>query len=754
MADRIDQEIGPKTDGVTVIAHISDLHFSPDTTGTEEIFQALVDDIADHKVDVVVVTGDVVDSSIPDNIGTGKVERAYDNVAAYLKKLCARAKVDEQKCLFVVPGNHDVRVSGFMGFRKSHADKFYRTFQQVCSDCFFPQLRLALFCFNSNAADVKPNFGNGRVDVKDLLKFSATAKNYAEANPEAWNRSTRVALVHHHAMPIPGTEHRGKWIDHEWLIIFRNAGMFLRQMLEHEVALVLHGHKHYHAHSRASFPISQQGERSLAVVGAGSVGKTAPQNPSYNLIEVTMDGAITLHRRERETVGYHPVAPVSLVAYENVRRHTIARLAQLPKAKLAIRKVTSTYEIIDRVGDFHAEHAYDGVQSLSRAPVRELGFTLGSTGRFHAADVVSETPGQLVEWEWKKQEPNSPSREVCIRFDPAVGSAPIRYVRRMKAFNSFFFNEKDRLDAAPKSGGREWLEVKSDQVVQSLFVHLIFPERRMPTDIILKVFDENGRENECEREFVARSLVLVPKSHSLIFSLEHPLPGYEYRIVWALPRDEAEQLQLTAPEAGMAERLIQDLLKLRADVGRPIEERPGQQALAALRTTMVESKLFSGLSNDPSFEISLFVLDKDKHRLVCACALVNSRPESRLWRWEIKVGETVTGRAYRRREPLLWFRVPGVTVKDDEIYEDFSADPEHHIPDHTVILAVPLFYPPQSGRIVAVLNFASREGGSELLRLEEEARLAALVEQSIIWYSTALAAALNHEAFSLEEDAE
>src|SRR6476659_1171841 len=78
-----------KKKGQTRIAHISDLHF---TSGTnyedDDVWKALRLDLQTSGADLLVVTGDLIDSSVGDNIDQQGIRNAFSNTKDFLVSLC------------------------------------------------------------------------------------------------------------------------------------------------------------------------------------------------------------------------------------------------------------------------------------------------------------------------------------------------------------------------------------------------------------------------------------------------------------------------------------------------------------------------------------------------------------------------------------------------------------------------------------------------------------------------------------------
>src|SRR5689334_5645221 len=95
-------EVKPKHSGETVILHLSDLHFTADTNWNSPPFSTALADLAGlaGAIDLIVCTGDVIDSSVTD-VFRGNLDQAIQKARAFVLRACEVCEVDPQMSLFV-----------------------------------------------------------------------------------------------------------------------------------------------------------------------------------------------------------------------------------------------------------------------------------------------------------------------------------------------------------------------------------------------------------------------------------------------------------------------------------------------------------------------------------------------------------------------------------------------------------------------------------------------------------------------------
>ncbi len=195
------------------------LYLRKDTARARELLLA---DLAEQKVDYVVITGDIT------NVASKK---EFEIAESFVRKLHSFSGVT------IVPGNHDVNIQRMTAFgkngkldrylehfgdgRKRHQFPFKQIISDICligldSTCFNPFL-------NSRGA-----ISEGQIDrLNDTLQRSEVRNAF------------KILVMHHHLKPVP---QRNKLVDR--FLALSDVDKLLSLAKENNVSLILHGHEH------------------------------------------------------------------------------------------------------------------------------------------------------------------------------------------------------------------------------------------------------------------------------------------------------------------------------------------------------------------------------------------------------------------------------------------------------------------------------------------------------------------------------
>jgi predicted phosphodiesterase len=698
---------------------------------------------------MLVVTGDIIDNSVRDNLKSGGVEAALQRAYSYLTEtLCKVLDLDPTSGLMVVPGNHDYRFKGLADNKfvrlvrksfyaaKPSFDLFHRSFAPQFKPKFFPKLGVCLYTFDSNTSDLLMNFATGRVDERELIRF-ADCVSYIDTNHKnEYLSATRIALLHHHPMPIASTELEGGLTNNDSMLLLTNSGVFMSEMINKQVDIILHGHKHAPAFSKATFPLQSDTEHSVVVVGAGSAGDGVANGQCYNLITISDGGSILLERRERSAATYRSVMSTDLRTYEGYRKTKFDRLMVRPEAQVNIRKCTRIETIADLSGDVHLQMKYEGVTARPKSELRkELPLSFSSKSGFFQEPAFKDESGTQVGWRW---EPSSdPHRKQgYMTFDPPIGSEPVSFTLERPTLNAIHFNQRDREDASGDSD--ESISVTTRNAYEQYVVRVLFPKRQFPSRFKIHVNDERGNRDYQEERNAQTRFAAFSQDCAVVLMLEKPIPDYRYEIIWDLPKDDAEEGQFPA-DVGRKVRFATKRLLQVYDGTDAARAAAVQSSLNELKLQLLQKPIGQTSVTDNNLEICLHAFSDAKSGLV-EVASTAAKVETKV----VPVGRTIIGQAYRRRALLCWTFNPNA---DDSVFWDYGTG-------HTGIISLPLFYPLAEGGRISVITMAVSAEESDFLdlidRFDDRQTRLDLTQRVNAWYASSLAQALGLRLLSEE----
>jgi len=305
------------------VVHISDIHFRSGFPHHQ--WQHVKDVLRIERPHALIATGDFVESPWPLMLILARREMLH---------FAGELGIP----LIAIPGNHDVAFIGFAPiwpFTRLYARIFgggndewitaaFPTFTQFYGKNFIERScwRLSLYAkilwrwvsgqlkrggsreailtvedriplkvvgFDSNCSLF---LASGSVSSSQINAFGSHAFQLENNSEIAATLRLRVALIHHHLVPIPYT--RSEISGHEPLLVMRNAGTMLKELWNHDFDLVLHGHRHYFSFTRISFDRSVDGGRELAVLSAASPTTAEPEakSNSFHLLDFRPNGVV------------------------------------------------------------------------------------------------------------------------------------------------------------------------------------------------------------------------------------------------------------------------------------------------------------------------------------------------------------------------------------------------------------------------------------------------------------------------------
>jgi len=534
----------------------------------------------------------------------------------------------------------------------------------------------------------------GNVNAREVTKLKALMLNLREAQG-ARPFVPRIALMHHHPLPIPEASISEGLTSFEPFLVLRNAGLVLKELNKCDVDLILHGHKHYAAFGRLGYSIDHHTEGEIAVLAAGSGGVTHAEagRNSVNLIDILETGRMSFRSIH---FGAGGGAPVHEIARGKKDIHGI----EMHKARVHRRAAERQGQWIDSVR--HAvgvdatgvavvqqdvsQHWFERPLATQVVPV-VCSVSLGRIS--HNTIELSET-SKSAGYQWVNR-PQGPVQlvQAGIHVGRRLTGPALDYGYRYKCFNTYAITRWEtiaaceresrlrRQAATPARGPRlrlAELEVTSYVVrapLRQLVLRVQLPGGDYPLKPFVQVmrwstypatpldeflqFHEHGTAGEWvnDAELTAHESGHLSQIGEDVWELRvsYPMVGHRYDVRWRV-----EPFRPSVP--------LQDTTRIR---GRTLAMR----AILLSRATMEayegplrawESEfrdVLGGVSSEghvlDDAEIAMFTYDESRHDLVQSLVMAPSKdyvvPRQPL---VVPLGEGVIGAAFKRSLPVMY----------------------------------------------------------------------------------------------------
>lgn len=691
-----------------VIAHLSDLHLSSQIA--KERFKYLEGELKEIKPSIVLITGDLVDD--PDLGGLLEAK----NIIESLKKKC------EVATLALVPGNHDYRWKGiftklkkrwraleFLGWKPGIEKPFQDVFGAWGSAIFLPlsNIPIAIFCLDSNSNDATLNFARGRVGQKEYSRFDSEFSRLEKSGIEFKN-AFKIVLLHHHPLPIAGTEF-GREFHLEPFMILDDAGTFIGHMFNKGIDLILHGHKHCPNLSQIKIRTPEGFDKEISVLGAGSATSKdpGPYGNSYNLITLRTNGTVQVEQKHLEGTRFKPFKKTILRDYEKCREQYFE--SSRTNGSINFDMVADEVSI-DSDGDANFKVSLQGCQ-ISNGTVEHLPrvFEVWEGGKCIYLTSESNTsfgkhPNFLLNPDSTDQKLNG-----ILKFDLPLsgGGNPQNYELHYLTFNAFALTreQRERMYGEP---GEEFRSICITEPTKYIKILTHFAEDVSPERFSVKVLCNKNELNLSETEWCQKHLHWSQMSRTLSLEINKPLFDHEYRIVWDLPRETEERKKFIGDRVSwQAEKIKRDLLKIK---GSPeintIYKQKIQECLGIIRDNIFK--------NEKQFiDIGIMVFDEEIKKLT---PIVGLFPKN-YWEWNFYEGQGLGGRAHKLNRAQLYVK------SKTKLEQNYYASPPSALPHHQALLSIPMLFPldgtiPDENKIVlGVLSIGSHDSCSLLCQL-------------------------------------
>ncbi len=795
------------------IAHLSDIHFG--SQFDPELWRYVSAMLTErHRPDAVVVTGDIVDSPWLFELGLARRE---------LQALANRLNCK----IYYVPGNHDVAVMGNLVFwpwsryvrvvfRQKHAGVFdqlptfteyhsrsksrWLSYWRWCAQFFAMRLigllnagpqqetpldviqilpiqvrkssdaqgprgvkeggdAVLFAAFNSNCRLV---LATGKVDENDIHKLDMALMSLRNTRVTIC-LAPRIALVHHHPLPIPHSTTKESLTSIEAFLVLRNAGTLLHELGKHHFDLVLHGHKHYSAFSRLSYSVPSRPAGELAVIAAGSptVRHDEAGRNAFNLVDIhpsgLMNHQVVSYGRGQTALSTMASEIREILPIESVKHRSYEKAVALLNSFCdCIGREVHVYE--SGAADFHLwvdGYRVLGGNSSGKGSLR-LSVQLGAINPSGAAvDDISSIAGHYI----APPESDEPTKELKldVNFGRDLSGRVVNHYGAVFRTINTFATSRWETEADPNLNGFDYMGVAVRHPAKRLVLKVWLPTTFHQPEAHVLCERSNGYPN-LEVDDAAGEVVIGASGYTVDEDIGHfessrlsplgrkqgtkrdphtefngwaleitePLVGYAYLIRW---RVNTAADEVTIRDKGATLELRKSLLQFRdkspsSEIEKLRELAKGK--LDDIYKLLLKPKIKSQYSQDEKIAVAVFTYDQRTNRLELVLeagdnASLSGRVES------IPLGEGVAGTAFKKRK-LQMFALRELWGPEHDGGYVYYGDRKPAVDERfAVLIAIPLplrdIEPGEEispEETIGVLTIASTAKDSKLLSLIPE----------------------------------
>ncbi len=721
-------------DPEVVIAHISDLHFPH---WREETLQNLKDYLKGKSPLLILVTGDLTDN--PNPWQQRLLKRQLDDLVECCRnsECCGDDNGEprqhhRQHHLAVVPGNHDYAFLGNwnLGFSALPQTAFryiFRDYRRRFIEIAAADLNVYIFCFDSNPYVAR--WAKGAISRDQLKWFEKKAHALRRADKEKFESAYKIAIMHHHPLPIPFSEEMEKFL------ILKNAGEFLRLLAQCKIDLVLHGHKHQSVISSLNMGTSYGAMRKLFVVASGTTLKKGDSNNTCNVITIRRRGQAEVTPAEaRPGEEFRDKETVLLPPWDDYIREQY--VFQQERLGYEIDEFVKEIEIDDE-GDSVSKMTINGMRVTGPQHFRETKteadalYLYTETGRLvPEIDSWSSSPGLKPKTSDITDLHIRGSWDLPNNTDPhSPHSAWIKYLTLNSwAMNTDEYERKYSSNLGEKQEEEWFICVRPIKIFRQV---VYLPKNWKPEGKpSLRIYSsQDGFDFSPEPEaWLSRhhsdALNYNEKSNTITLTIQRPLYGFRYVVGWFLPQPPAPRDP--NHEVVLHKRRVEKLIELMHDSPGKLDDL--MKALTEVVCSDLADVIAGGLDDEGKGKLK----EKIKSEPIDISIAIPSRETGEvrhlmeiiadnLNRVGVKgskfpVGEGVAGRAYKMNGARTYERQEGLKrlVKEDFIYITFGESN-----DHWVIYSVPLRHPKNSSLLVGVLSIGSSSKISGLIPTDD-----------------------------------
>lgn len=804
------------------IAHISDLHFGAGFDS--DLWNYIRQMLKIEAPDLIIISGDVVNTPWP-----FMLIQAQRELQALAKEVGAK--------LLVVPGNHDVGVVGILKIWP--LSKFFRAIFYTKN----PELLTAFPAFSEfkskgRLSRIATRIGAyskiglwwilqklpdpGRDSTFPIFHEDKRAfivgldSNYTSALATGYIRdgaiyeiqgeiakmrhsrnpgrlfAPRIAVLHHHPLPIPYSSAKEGLTSYEPFLILRNAGTLLKELWHHDFDLILHGHRHYYNFARVGFGNRPGTEGQMGVLSAGSatVRFSEAGRNSANVIDIHPNGRISIKpyffgggQSARLFGGASDPEAIFVHTISGLKRRNFHRAIEFQEIECQEIQNTvninavGTAEITHRVQGFRVHGTYMTSKrsfafAVDQGRIDPSGVMLSdvSTSKGFTLDVHEDEPKQKIHF------------DLSFGRDLISSGENVDFEVSHSTHNTFMLTSWEAEQLKKKS--EEYIGTFISYPCRKLRMELVLPDQldnpapycrcTMPKNYpqmkldchrqVIPADDEDCEVDSEMTEFEGANLRKIGEREWML-EVDYPMVGYQYEIRWRV--SGSRDLVKSALIAGQTEDLRRTLLRYREARMSDADFVPSNKVKKLLAALLGDlCTLYESDNVEEKLSVSLMVYDSNEKNLAIVDGARNWDSPPR-WDFKIPLGEGLAGAVFKKGEPILFVvrllrTDPGAGVylyfeRMDRDKEN-AEDREERQPDYQALISVPLVHPevkkrraPRSPEVkkrraplspmetIGVMSFGSDSPGSGLLRLldlpeqeqERECRDIAWIMQSV-----------------------
>lgn len=609
---------------VVRILHFSDIHL-PDKL--PEVEQRLKAAVADCAPSIGIISGDLGNHPVA---GSGDIARFLNEIQQLSNSKRSNAKWKTH--WIVIPGNHDLYLTGLFGFGPVANAIFDDLYGIDPSTVFhYPAQNLVILYLDLNPlfafGSAEGNVYQFRLDQLHEKLIEINARRHEEKLQE---QVTKILVTHQHPLPVPAGEK-------EFRLATRNMHLLWRFAAEKRIDQVLHGH--YHHGSWAHLRIGGDAETNYYVETVGAAAAMTKNSDidqrghNFNLISISPNRTRStrqffLQREQRD----RPFEEPDFRGTEPAARQSRSVGEQFG-ALFTVDFVDIDIHI-DEEGGAIGRHTLNGIQFAESGQYRiNIGPADAGTGRV-GAPVLEAAPSNcrlLME----------PRPHLRFETRPPKSSPPSVTIRR-EIVDGFLLNREMAENRGPRSAtgqlpDEDYFYLYLDHFAKRLRICLHFPE-----DIVLG----GHRAAAIERADIphqewtdACQAGLTFENSKLTLVMEEPPPFLYFRVIWNLPileRSPADDIDCSR-RAGLETRLRSSSPEYR----RSLLEKFNKAVFATL-----EKETIRVAATPSDLTVSIRIRTEDGKQLeVLISSGFENPPES------IRVGRGNAGRAFEMGGP-------------------------------------------------------------------------------------------------------